>query len=287
MFSIRKNQAQNQNNRKVSKMISYDEIYTRNIGLFTTEEQQKLREASAAIAGVGGVGSYQAVALARQGIGELRIMDPGVFDEPDLNRQYGALVSTIGENKAVATTRILQDINPHLKVKTWTKAAQTSEEVAEFVDGATLVIDAIDYAGFGHKQLLHARARANGQYILSSPIPGFGATLMVFSPDGMTMEEYYGAPSDRALYQKFMLSMDSTMPTELIPPVYRDFEQGRIGYISTNGAAAQLSGAITGLEAALMITGKRTKAELIVVPEVIYLDLFNRNYQIWNPCKGR
>lgn len=48
-----------------SQMIQYDEIYIRNIGLFTVEEQQKLRDSVVAIAGVGGVGSYQAVALAR------------------------------------------------------------------------------------------------------------------------------------------------------------------------------------------------------------------------------
>jgi len=265
-------------------MIEYEKIYIRNIGLFTNEEQEKLRNAVVSIAGVGGVGSYQAVALARQGIGELRIMDPGVFDEPDLNRQYGALISTIGENKATATTKILHDINPHMKIKTYTKAAESAAEIEEFIAGANLVIDAIDYAGFGHKQLLHERARANSQYVLSSPIPGFGATLMVFSPSGMTMEEYYGAPADPDLYKNFRLSMDKLMPAGIMPPIYREFEQGRIGYLSTNGASAQLSGALTGLEASLIITGKRKKEDLIVIPEVIYIDLFNRDYKIFNPC---
>lgn len=265
-------------------MIEYGEIYKRNIGLYTPEEQQRLRQAVVAIAGVGGVGSYQAVALARQGIGELRIMDPGIFDEPDLNRQYGALMSTLGENKAAATTKILKDINPYLEVKTYTQAAECREEIEAFIHGAALVIDAIDYAGFGHKQLLHDCARANGQYVLSSPIPGFGATLMVFAPDGMTMEEYYKAPADPAQYNDFILSMDTLMPSERIPPVYRDFEQGRIGYLSTNGAAAQLSGALVGLEAALMITGKRRTTDLVVVPEIIYVDLFNRSYTTYKPA---
>ncbi|OEU75962.1 MAG: hypothetical protein BA874_01275 [Desulfuromonadales bacterium C00003068] len=266
-------------------MIEYDEIYTRNIGLFTIEDQQKLRDSVVSIAGVGGVGSYQAVALARQGVGELRIMDPGVFDEPDLNRQYGAMMSTIGDNKAIATTKILKDINPYLNIKTYTRAAESKEEIEEFIEGADLVIDAIDYAGFGHKQILHACARANGQYILSSPIPGFGATLMVFSPDGMTMEEYYDAPSDPAHYKDYILSMDKLMPTEIIPSAYRDFEQGRIGALSTNGASAQLSGALAGLEAALMITGKREKEELVVVPEIIYVDLLNRSYSTYTPVQ--
>ncbi|MBU1172287.1 MAG: ThiF family adenylyltransferase [Proteobacteria bacterium] len=268
-------------------MIKYDDIYTRNIGLFTIEEQQALRKSVVSIAGVGGVGSYQAVALARQGIGELRIMDPGVFDEPDLNRQYGALMSTIGENKAAATTKILKDINPYVTIKTYTKAAERVEDIEEFVNGADIVIDAIDYAGFGHKQMLHACSRANGQYVLSSPIPGFGATLMVFSPDGMTMEDYYGAPSDPGLYKNFSLPIDTLMPKDRVPPFYSDFEQGRIPYLSTNGASAQLSGALAGLEAALMITGKRKKEDLVVIPEIIYVDLFNRSYSIHNPTLKR
>jgi len=101
----------------------------------------------------------------------------------------------------------------------------------------------------------------------------------------MTMEEYYGAPSDPAAYKDFKLSLDKVMPAELMPSVYRDFETGRIGYLSTNGASAQLSGALTGLEISLIITGKRKKEDLVIIPEIIYIDLFNRNYSIFNPCK--
>jgi tRNA A37 threonylcarbamoyladenosine dehydratase len=67
----------------------------KNIGLFTMEEQKKIREAIVFVARLGGVGSYQTVSPARQGIGELRIMGPGVFDECDFNRQYGAPMSTV------------------------------------------------------------------------------------------------------------------------------------------------------------------------------------------------
>lgn len=267
-------------------MIGYEEIYSRNIGLFTIEEQQRLREAVVAVAGVGGVGGYQAVAIARQGVGELRIMDPGVFDEPDLNRQYGAMMSTLGENKALATEKMLRDMNPYAKIKTYIYAAESRDEVQKFIRDADIVIDAIDYAGFGYKQMLHACARENGQYVFSSPIPGFGATLMIFSPEGMTMEEFYMAPDDPALYNDFRLAMRLMMPHDVFPPVYRDFEEGRVGYLATNGAAAQLSGAITGMEAAFIITGRRKKEEIIAVPKIIYVDLFHRKYSVFNPHKG-
>ncbi|MEA3543601.1 MAG: ThiF family adenylyltransferase [Thermodesulfobacteriota bacterium] len=263
--------------------MDYSQIYQRNIGLFTEAEQHKLREAKVAVAGVGGVGSYQAVALARFGIGELSIMDPGFFDEPDMNRQYGAMSSTIGLNKATATAPILRDMNPHLKLNVFTGVADTAAEVDAFITGSALVIDAIDYAGFRHKQILHERARAQGMYVLSGPIPGFGATLQIFSPHGMTVEEFYGAPEDVNEWDNFMIPLDRIAPPDAIPQILRDFEQEKIDYISSNAASAQLVGGLLGMEAALMITGKRANKDLITVPEMVYLDLLQRDFVIYNP----
>lgn len=264
-------------------METYENVYLRNIGLFTAEEQRKLKTAAVAVAGVGGVGSYQAVALARQGIGELRIMDPGIFDAPDMNRQYGAMKSTIGRNKAEVTAEIIREINPFATVKTYTEAARTASEIDEFIEGCSLVVDAIDYAGFHHKQLLHSRSRSRGLYVLSSPIPGFGATLMVFDPNRMKMEEFYEAPSETGKWEHFKIEMKKLMPEELIPQAYHDFVEGKMGYISTNGASAQLAGALLGFEAAIMITGRRAAEKTTVIPDVLYADLFNREFRVFRP----
>ena len=265
-------------------MESYEGVYTRNIGLFTVSEQDKLKHSSVAVAGVGGVGGYQAVALARQGIGELRIMDPGIFDAPDMNRQYGAMKSTIGGNKAEVTSEILKEINPFAVIKTYTSAARNAEEIDEFISGCSLVIDAIDYAGFHHKQLLHERARAAGIYVMSSPIPGFGASLMIFEPDGMKMEEFFEAPAEAEGWEKFKIKIEKLIPGDIVQPTYLDFTENKIGYLSTNGAAAQLSGALLGFEAAAMITGRRLPHEMIAVPNVLYVDLFNREFRVFKPC---
>ncbi len=265
--------------------MNYDEIYQRNLGLFTKDEQNRLKNAKVAVAGVGGVGSYQAVALARLGVGELSIMDPGIFDEPDMNRQYGALSSTIGINKAEATAPILMDINPGLKLNIRTEAADTVAQVDEFIAGAALVIDAIDYAGFRPKQLLHERARKQGMYILSGPIPGFGASLQIFSPTGMTVEEYYGAPENRGEWDSFRIPITRIAPPDAIPQVLYDFEHEKIAYLSSNGASAQLVGGLLGMEAALMITGKRSEKDLITVPEMVYIDLMQREFTVYNPLE--
>ncbi len=61
--------------------MNYDQGYLRNIGVFSSEQQDKLRHAKVTVAGGGGVGGIQAVTLARMGIGEMTIMDPGVFEQ--------------------------------------------------------------------------------------------------------------------------------------------------------------------------------------------------------------
>ena len=265
--------------------MTYEEIYQRNIGLFTQEQQELMRGAKVCIAGVGGVGSYQAVALARLGIGELSIMDPGIFDPPDMNRQYGAMESTIGMNKAIATEKLLKDISPHLKINTYTKAAQSYDEVNEFIKDADIVVDAIDYAGFDYKQMLHQCSRDAGLYVLSAPIPAFGASLQIFSPSGMTIEEFYQAPKERDKWAEFKLPLTRIAPEDVIPDVLFDFEKQKIDYLSTNGASAQLAGALLGMEASFIITKKRKDEDLIVVPDMVFVDLLSREYRKFNPLR--
>lgn len=263
--------------------IPYEDIYLRNIGLLTEEQQQIIRHGRVAVAGVGGVGSYQAVSLARFGIGSLAVMDPGIFDEPDMNRQYGALVSTLGRNKAEVTGEMLRDMNPHLKVDVFTHAAETQDEVDAFIQGADIVIDAIDYGGFQYKQMLHDRARTQGLYVVSGPIPGFGATLQIFAPNGMTIEEFYGAPDDPKLWPDFPIPMNRLGPDDVIPEVLYEFYRGERAYLSTNAASAQMVGGLVGMEVILMLTGIRARDELVTVPEYIYVDLLRQQYRLVTP----
>ena len=50
--------------------------------------KKKLRESSVGIAGLGGLGSNAAVALARAGIGKLVLVDFDIIEKKNLTRQY-------------------------------------------------------------------------------------------------------------------------------------------------------------------------------------------------------
>lgn len=68
--------------------------------------QQRLSAARILIAGAGGIGCLVAEALTRQGAGEIHIVDPGIVDPPDLNRQLYARRS-LYKAKAVELARAL------------------------------------------------------------------------------------------------------------------------------------------------------------------------------------
>jgi tRNA A37 threonylcarbamoyladenosine dehydratase len=73
---------------------------------------EKLKQASVAVIGLGGVGAYSAEALCRAGIGRLSLID---FDDiclTNINRQLHAMDGTVGRAKAAVMAERLSLINP-------------------------------------------------------------------------------------------------------------------------------------------------------------------------------
>jgi len=77
------------------------EAFTRNIGLVTIEEQERLRDFTIAIPGMGGVGGANLISLVRQGFEKFKIADLDVYELKNFNRQYGARTDTLGKEKVV------------------------------------------------------------------------------------------------------------------------------------------------------------------------------------------
>ena len=105
---------------------------------------QKLADASVAVFGLGGVGSYAVEALARAGIGHLRLVDFDEIKHSNFNRQLYALETTVGRKKVdVAAERIAQ-INPGCIVDKQHVFADASAMPDLLVPPLDVVIDAID-----------------------------------------------------------------------------------------------------------------------------------------------
>jgi len=90
--------------------------FSRNELAIGREGLEALRQSTAAVLGIGGVGSFAAEALARSGIGRLILIDKDVVDITNINRQIHALMSTIGQPKADLMKERIRQINPACEV---------------------------------------------------------------------------------------------------------------------------------------------------------------------------
>ena len=111
--------------------------------LIGTEAVEKLGRSHVAVFGLGGVGSWCAEALVRSGVGELTIVDDDVFSESNINRQAGALYSTVGRPKTEVMAERLLDINPNLKLHS-INGRYVPEERERFFADYDYIADAID-----------------------------------------------------------------------------------------------------------------------------------------------
>lgn len=92
-------------------MIDPQTLFSRNLLFWGEEKQQQLANARVLIAGVGGLGCTVAEILVRAGIGTLVILDDGIIDEPDLNRQIQYTQDDLGKAKIEVAARKLSAIH--------------------------------------------------------------------------------------------------------------------------------------------------------------------------------
>jgi molybdopterin/thiamine biosynthesis adenylyltransferase len=169
---------------------SYDGAFSRHRGLITAEEQERLRRSRVAIAGMGGVGGVHLITLARLGVGGFTIADPDSYDVVNFNRQYGATTRSLGKSKAQVMAEEARSINPQVQLRVLNERV-TPDNVAEFLDGANLLVDGIDFFAIEARRLIFREARRRGLWGITAGPLGFSAAWLVFSPTGMSFDDYF------------------------------------------------------------------------------------------------
>ena len=105
---------------------------------------EKLQNSHIFLAGIGGVGSYTAEALARMGVGKMTLVDHDVVSGSNMNRQLVALRSTVDVLKADVIADRIKDINPDCQVTLITDFLTPESIPTVLSQGYDVVIDAID-----------------------------------------------------------------------------------------------------------------------------------------------
>lgn len=187
---------------------NYETAFSRTLGWITQAEQQRLRLSRVAIAGMGGVGGAHAVTLARLGIGRFRLADFDRFELANFNRQHGASMSTVSREKVEVIAAAVKDINPEAEVDIWRAGVGVSNTDA-FLRDADLFIDGIDFFVLDVRRALFAEAQKQNIPALTAVPLGSGVAWLVFHPQGMSFDDYFGfsATSDADDYFRFLVGL--------------------------------------------------------------------------------
>jgi tRNA A37 threonylcarbamoyladenosine dehydratase len=125
-----------------------------------------LQAARVAVFGLGGVGSFAVEALARSGVGTLRLVDFDRVGPSNFNRQLYALSSTVEQPKVAVAAARVQDINPDAVVDAREAFFHADSADALLAPPLDFVIDAID--SLGPKCELLAQCTERGLPVISA-----------------------------------------------------------------------------------------------------------------------
>jgi sulfur carrier protein ThiS adenylyltransferase len=123
-------------------MPSEDELEALMVARHTPYVHEKVKKARVAIAGLGGLGSNIAVALARTGVGHLHLVDFDIVEPSNLNRQ-AYKIGHLGMKKTEALKSELKDINPYIKI-TIDDIKVTEENAVSLFENDPIVCEAFD-----------------------------------------------------------------------------------------------------------------------------------------------
>ena len=124
--------------------VSREDIWQALCERHSEANQQKLAGARVAVAGLGGLGSNIALALARAGVGHLLLVDFDRVDVSNLNRQQ-YFIRHLGQYKTDALREILKEVNPWLDIRTVCRKV-TEKDIRELFGEYDYICEAFDRA---------------------------------------------------------------------------------------------------------------------------------------------
>lgn len=133
--------------RKNNFTLNPDEIfrYSRQIVLpeIGMAGQEKLKESSVLMVGVGGLGSVQALYLAGAGVGRIGLIDDDVIDISNLHRQVIYSESDAGVSKVSVVEKRLLELNPFVQTDVYNELL-TVQNAEKIIAGYDIIIDGSD-----------------------------------------------------------------------------------------------------------------------------------------------
>jgi molybdopterin/thiamine biosynthesis adenylyltransferase len=232
--------------------MAYWEIISRQMGILSKSEQERLKESKITVIGCGGIGGAAIEMLARMGIGNLQIVDKDTFNVSNINRQLMSSFKNVGKPKTDVTKKTIQSINPFVNVKTF-EGELNSSNVENIIKESHLVVDALD--NLVSRIILSRSALKLKIPFIHGAIHGTMGQVTVFNTETPSYEELFKLPSQnkeltpKVIEKVLKLSQD-------VPPVL--------------GPVPNIVGCLQASESLKIIT---KKGKSILAPKILNFDL--------------
>jgi molybdopterin-synthase adenylyltransferase len=160
------------------------ERYRRQIMLpgFGEASQQRLKDATVLVTGVGGLGATAALYLAVAGVGRLILLRGGELRLDDMNRQILMTHDWVGKPRVFKAKETLEAINPDVQIEAICEYV-TPENVDTLVQSADVVLDCAH--NFTERDLLNAACVRWGKPMVEAAMNDMEAYLTTIVP-GLT-----------------------------------------------------------------------------------------------------
>lgn len=171
--------------RYISAMLTADERerYARHILLkeIGGPGQQRLKSATVAIVGAGGLGAPAALYLAAAGVGRLQLIDDDAVSLDNLQRQIIFRGADVGASKVERAGEVLAALNENVAIET-ERQHLTEANAAYLLRGADVVLDGTD--DFETRFAVNAAARALNAPLVSGAVGRWDGQVAVFARGG-------------------------------------------------------------------------------------------------------
>ena len=125
--------------------------------LYGNNGAEALRQSHFCVIGIGGVGSWVAEAFARNGVGQITLIDLDDLCITNINRQIHALTDTVGQSKVDVMAERIKQINPECQVNI-VEDFVTLENIRELLTNSIdYVVDAIDSVNVKSAIIAHCK----------------------------------------------------------------------------------------------------------------------------------
>lgn len=262
-------------------MFDYDKAFSRNIGWVTKSEQALLRTKRVAIAGAGGVGGAHLLALARLGIGKFCISDFDDFEVHNFNRQVGAFMTTLGEQKVDVMERMTKDINPEADIRNYPEGI-FEHNVDDFLEGVDLYVDSLDFFALQARKTVFQKCYEKKIPVVTAAPLGMGCAFLCFMPDKMSYEEYFRfeGKSEQDQLIQFLIGLSPAMLQRpyLVDESAVNFHEKRG---PSTGMAVNLCAGIAETYALKILLNR---GEILSAPHGLHFDAYrNKLVKTWRP----